>query len=247
MKYWPECPINWATSWQIQQNECAPSEDSDQPGHPPLCAQWVAKDPGFLHADSEDSDQTGRMPRLIWVFAGRTATLLVLSWGGSIKVPLFQFISQFMKFCVFRLHAARMRRQLEYPPTQVHKRLFHLCKLVYHVLIVFFGGLSLLLSQICISFLQYLIYIYQCLHNVYTCILLSVKSWDISAGHNLTRWTMDKEIYPLIPESRVLFPRGSFCRRIQYNLNCCNSLNCLDADRIYPDDLLTRDGRRKGW
>ena len=37
-----------------------------------LCAQWVAKDLSFLHADSEDSDQTGRMPRLIWVFAGRT-------------------------------------------------------------------------------------------------------------------------------------------------------------------------------
>ena len=37
-----------------------------------MCAQWVAKDPSFLHADSEDSDQTGRMPRLIWVFAGRT-------------------------------------------------------------------------------------------------------------------------------------------------------------------------------
>ena len=34
-------------------------------------------------AHSEDFDQTGRMPRLIWVFAGRTATLLVLSWGGS--------------------------------------------------------------------------------------------------------------------------------------------------------------------
>ena len=25
-----------------------------------LCAQWVAKEPSFLHADSEDSDQTGR-------------------------------------------------------------------------------------------------------------------------------------------------------------------------------------------
>ena len=37
-----------------------------------LCAQWVAKDPSFLHADSEDSDQTRRMPRLIRVFAGRT-------------------------------------------------------------------------------------------------------------------------------------------------------------------------------
>ena len=24
----------WATTWQNQQNECAPSEDSDQPGHP---------------------------------------------------------------------------------------------------------------------------------------------------------------------------------------------------------------------
>ena len=48
-----------------------------------LCAQWVAKDPSFLHADSEDSDQTGRMSRLIWVFAGRTVTLLALSWVGS--------------------------------------------------------------------------------------------------------------------------------------------------------------------
>ena len=37
-----------------------------------LCAQWIAKDPSFLHADSEDSYQTGRIPRLIWVFAGRT-------------------------------------------------------------------------------------------------------------------------------------------------------------------------------
>ena len=28
-----------------------------------LCVQWVIKDPRFLHADSEDSDQTGQMPR----------------------------------------------------------------------------------------------------------------------------------------------------------------------------------------
>ena len=37
-----------------------------------LCAQWVANDPHILHADSEDSDQPGRMARLIWVFAGRS-------------------------------------------------------------------------------------------------------------------------------------------------------------------------------
>ena len=53
-----------------------------------LCVQWIAKDPTFLHVDSEDTDQTGRMPRLIWVFAGRTATLLVLSWGGSFLLVL---------------------------------------------------------------------------------------------------------------------------------------------------------------
>ena len=72
----------WAATWQNQQNGYAPSEDSYQSGSS-LCAQWVAKNPNFLHADSENSDQTGRMPRLIWVFAGPTATLLVLSCHGS--------------------------------------------------------------------------------------------------------------------------------------------------------------------
>ena len=46
----------WTATWQNQQSGCAPSEDSDQ---------------------------TGRMPRLIWVFAGCTVTLLVLSCRGS--------------------------------------------------------------------------------------------------------------------------------------------------------------------
>ena len=34
-------------------------------------------------AHSENSDRTGRMPRLIWIFAGCTVILLVLSWGSS--------------------------------------------------------------------------------------------------------------------------------------------------------------------
>ena len=71
-----------AATWQNQPNECAPGEDSDQPGHPlsawrklgSLATQW---------AHREDSNQTGRMPRLIWVFAGRTVILLVLSCRGS--------------------------------------------------------------------------------------------------------------------------------------------------------------------
>ena len=47
-----------------------------------LCTQWVAKDPSFLNADSEVSDQTGQMPRLIWVFAGCTCHFVgfVMRW-----------------------------------------------------------------------------------------------------------------------------------------------------------------------
>ena len=47
-----------------------------------LCAQWVCRNPSFLQADSEDSDQTGRMPRRIWVIAGRTCHFVgfVMSW-----------------------------------------------------------------------------------------------------------------------------------------------------------------------
>ena len=48
---------------------CATSKVSDQPGHPPSLFAC--------------SDQTGQMPRLIWVFAGSTVILLVLSWGSS--------------------------------------------------------------------------------------------------------------------------------------------------------------------
>ena len=73
--------VIWTATWQNQQNECAQrrlrsawaSAQSDQSS---LHAQCLAKGSSFLHVDSKDSDQTGRMPRLIWVFAGRTLTLL---------------------------------------------------------------------------------------------------------------------------------------------------------------------------
>ena len=44
-----------------------PSEDSDQPGHPPsLIKVFAMRSVGsFLPADNEDSDQTGPMPILI--------------------------------------------------------------------------------------------------------------------------------------------------------------------------------------
>ena len=79
--------IIWAISWQNQQNGmCAQRRLNPVWSESLLCAQWVAKDPRFLNADSEDSDQTGRIPRLIWVFAGRTVIFLVLSWDGSFVI-----------------------------------------------------------------------------------------------------------------------------------------------------------------
>ena len=53
-----------------------------------LCTQWVAKDPNFLQVDSKDSDQTGRMPRLIWVFAGRTCRFVCFVMMRLILVDL---------------------------------------------------------------------------------------------------------------------------------------------------------------
>ena len=79
----------WAALWQNQQKTVHPAKTQISLGIRPvwsessLCTQWVAKDPSFLHADSKDFDQTGRMPRLIWVFARRTVILLVLPWGCS--------------------------------------------------------------------------------------------------------------------------------------------------------------------
>ena len=70
-----------------------------------MCAQWVAKYPSFLHADSENSDQTGRMLRLIWVFPGRTLILLVLSCRGSYVFQNQSSVRHFnvILWCLFSL------------------------------------------------------------------------------------------------------------------------------------------------
>ena len=64
-----ELPHDKTTKWHVHQ---AKPQISPVWSESLLCAQWIAKDPKLLHVDSEDSDQTGRMPRLIWVFTGHT-------------------------------------------------------------------------------------------------------------------------------------------------------------------------------
>ena len=79
----------WATSWQNQQNGmCAQRR---------LRSAWAAAQSdwrlrcvlnGWLRThgffmQTAKTDQTGLMPRPIWVLTGCTVILLVLSWGGS--------------------------------------------------------------------------------------------------------------------------------------------------------------------
>ena len=88
---------DWAASWQNQQSGMCTqrrlrsawaSAQSDQS----LLSTWRKLGSLATHwAHSEGSDQTERMPRLIWVFAGRTVILLVLSWGGSNIVRLCEY------------------------------------------------------------------------------------------------------------------------------------------------------------
>ena len=95
------CGMTKSTKWVCAQRRLRSAWASTQSDQSSLCAQWIAKDPSFLHAESKDSDQTGRIPRLIWVLAGGTLIVLVLSCHGSIilmskqdKVTCITCISQ---------------------------------------------------------------------------------------------------------------------------------------------------------
>ena len=88
----------WVTAWQNQQNDLCTqwrlrsawaSAQSDQSS---LLAQWIAKDVRLLHVPSEDSDQTGWMPRLILVFAGYTGDFVGVVNSGSITKYFFQLL-----------------------------------------------------------------------------------------------------------------------------------------------------------
>ena len=85
---WHVCPVKT----QISLGICPVWSESS------LCTLCIAKDPTFLLADSEVSDQTGRMPRLIWVFAectchfvGFVVLRLKCSWVWSYRKNLKSF------------------------------------------------------------------------------------------------------------------------------------------------------------
>ena len=87
--------VKWAATWQNQQSDCASSEDSDQPGHPPTLIRvfavrmkkpWALTYP--LSAQRRLRSDVKTLISLIWVFPGRTLILLVLSCRGSNELHL---------------------------------------------------------------------------------------------------------------------------------------------------------------
>ena len=113
---WPKL-INlhtWAATWQNQQNGCAPIEDSDQPGHPPSLIRvfavrtkkaWVFSYPLGTQQRLR-SDWADALPNLIWVFAGCTLILLVLSCRGSHRPHYLKKVIEAShgSLCWFHLH-----------------------------------------------------------------------------------------------------------------------------------------------
>ena len=115
--------IIWATSWQNQQRGCAPSEDSDQPEHPPnlirvfAVRSMVAKDPSFLHVYSAD-----------WSHWADAQADLSFRWTHSHFVG---FVMRRLKFCdcviflcLFQIYLPHSYEPLDLLPSS---QAFHEC------------------------------------------------------------------------------------------------------------------------
>ena len=73
------------TKWHVRSAKTQVSLGTRPGWSEPSLSAWRKLGSLASHwAHSKNFDHTGRIPRLILVFAGRTAILLVLSWGGSI-------------------------------------------------------------------------------------------------------------------------------------------------------------------
>ena len=74
------------TKWLCAQRRLRSAWASAQSDQSLRCSHEKSLCPQLPIERTAKTDQTGRMPRLIWVFAGRTLILLVLSCRGSLSV-----------------------------------------------------------------------------------------------------------------------------------------------------------------
>ena len=86
------CNLIWAAAWQNQQNDCAPSKDSDQPGHP-LSLIWVfavrsmgSEGPKLSSCGQWRLIRLGKCPGWSESLLDAQVILLVLSCGSSFLI-----------------------------------------------------------------------------------------------------------------------------------------------------------------
>ena len=94
--YWHTWQDNiWAVTWQNQQNGCAPSEDSDQPGHPPSLISVFA-----VHMKKP------------WVLATHWHTAKTLSdWADAQADPSLRWAhTHFASFCHVMAHMTSIKK-----------------------------------------------------------------------------------------------------------------------------------------
>ena len=115
-------PTKWVCAKRRLRSDwaSAQSAQSDQSFH---CPHEKSLGPKLPTERRAKTDQTGRMPRLIWVFAGRTVFLLVLSWRGSFGT-FFIYHS-----CSVRTEISVSRRSLVTRETEISVRTSHLWKM----------------------------------------------------------------------------------------------------------------------
>ena len=98
-----------------------------------LCAEWVAKDPSLLHADTEDSDPTGRMP--IFFYSGNTCHCVgfVMRWLKSRSLHnmhIFTVLSTFFEKTLFALRIISTEYSLFWLPYLIRNYLSFLFECV---------------------------------------------------------------------------------------------------------------------
>ena len=112
----PSAILIWAAKWQNQQNDCVPSEDfrsawaSAQSDQSLSCAlNGQLRTQAFFMRTSK-TDQTGRMPRLIWVFAGQTCHIVSSPEPSGSQGELIVYPYSGVR-CRRCLHRRRRRRR----------------------------------------------------------------------------------------------------------------------------------------
>ena len=131
--FYPKSPpeqILWAATWQNQPNECAPSEDSDEPRHPPsLIRVFAVRSMGSLGHQVSSCGQ-----RRLWSDWADSQADQSLCWVYShcVGFVMLWLILMFVSIA-FVSEKAMVQARLHRCTCQAHLHCSHMQKCSYHI------------------------------------------------------------------------------------------------------------------